>query len=64
MTDKQFEEFADKLSALGYWSGGVYSPWEGTFALDADVFADMVRLMAKAPATNRESFLASWERPQ
>lgn len=60
MTDKRFEAFAEEVSALVYWDGGVSYPWEGTAAVDAELFADMVRVMASAPAAVRDAFLAKW----
>lgn len=60
MTQKQFELFADQVSALGYWSGGIDQPWEGSFLLDAEVFTDMLRVMAEAPKGAREALIARW----
>lgn len=62
MDDAQFETFADAMSEQVYWSGGVNRPWERTAAIDAQVFADMVRLMASAPTAARDAFFKKWGR--
>lgn len=62
MDDAQFETFADEMSARVFWNGGVDFPWEGEALMDAEMFADMVRLVASAPTAARDAFFKKWGR--
>lgn len=60
VTEKQFAKFAEQMSSVVCWDQGSDYAWEGDALMGADFFADVCRVMAKAPAETRAKLIAKW----
>ena len=58
--EKALHDMTRSVEKHVFWQRGVYSAWECTALVDADMLSLLVTLAAQAPTAERKEFLATF----